>query len=193
MARPTDVVLVIDVESTCWQGEPPEGQTSEIIEIGVCTLHVASAQPLGKRSILVKPQTSTVSPFCEQLTTISQAMLDEQGVTLVEAFRILKNEYASKSRIWYSWGDYDRRQFERECAAKQLSYPLGATHLNAKTLFALQHALPHEIGMAEALERCSMKLDGTHHRGHDDAWNIARLIGKLWYTAREDRSSASFF
>ena len=184
MARPTDVVLVIDLESTCWNGDPPEGETSEIIEIGVCTLDVATARPLEKRSILVKPQSSRVSPFCEELTTITQAMLDEQGVPLVDAFRILKNELQSKSRIWLSWGDYDRRQFERECAAKQLSYPLSATHLNAKTMFALQFALPHEIGMAEAIGRLGMEIEGTHHRGHDDAWNIARIVAQLWHTAR---------
>ena len=36
MAKRLDQILVIDVESTCWAGAQPEGQVSEIIEIGVC-------------------------------------------------------------------------------------------------------------------------------------------------------------
>ena len=40
MARKLDQILVIDVEATCWEGNPPPGQTSEIIEIGLCVLDV---------------------------------------------------------------------------------------------------------------------------------------------------------
>jgi inhibitor of KinA sporulation pathway (predicted exonuclease) len=38
-------VLVVDVESTCWQNGVPPGQVSEIIEIGICVFDVKSAQP----------------------------------------------------------------------------------------------------------------------------------------------------
>ena len=34
MARKLDRILVVDIEATCWEGNPPPGQTSEIIEIG---------------------------------------------------------------------------------------------------------------------------------------------------------------
>ena len=40
MARKLDRILVVDVEATCWEGNPPPGQTSEIIEIGLCVLDV---------------------------------------------------------------------------------------------------------------------------------------------------------
>src|SRR4051812_272830 len=29
---------VIDVEATCWDGQPPPGQVNEIIEIGLCVV-----------------------------------------------------------------------------------------------------------------------------------------------------------
>ena len=35
MARKLDRILVVDVEATCWEGDPPPGQISEIIEIGL--------------------------------------------------------------------------------------------------------------------------------------------------------------
>jgi inhibitor of KinA sporulation pathway (predicted exonuclease) len=67
-----DHVLVIDVESTCWDGPPPEGQRGEIIEIGVCALDVGSLERQERRSVLVRPENSEVSPFCTELTTITR-------------------------------------------------------------------------------------------------------------------------
>ena len=31
MARKLDRILVVDVEATCWEGDPPPGQISEIL------------------------------------------------------------------------------------------------------------------------------------------------------------------
>ncbi|MFC3862567.1 hypothetical protein ACFOPQ_17525 [Deinococcus antarcticus] len=33
--------------------------------------------------------------------------------------------------------------------------------------------------MARALRHAGLPLEGSHHRGADDAWNIAALIGRL--------------
>ncbi|HEY9604201.1 MAG TPA: 3'-5' exonuclease [Allocoleopsis sp.] len=178
MAKKLDQILVIDIESTCWQDAPPPGQESEIIEIGICLFDVASAQRLEKDSILVKPDRSQVSDFCTQLTTLTQEQVD-RGISFAAACSILKKQYLSKERVWASYGDYDRRQFERQCASFQISYPFGTTHLNVKSLFAIIHALPHEVGMDRALELLNLPLEGTHHRGGDDAWNIASILSKL--------------
>ena len=74
MARSLDVVLVVDLESTCWDGPPPPGQTSEIIEIGLCTVDLKALTRTEKRSLLVKPVRSNVSEFCTKLTTITPDM-----------------------------------------------------------------------------------------------------------------------
>jgi inhibitor of KinA sporulation pathway (predicted exonuclease) len=52
-------------------------------------------------------------------------------------------------------------------------------YLNVKTLFALMHALPHEVGMDEALRTLHLPLEGTHHRAGDDVWNIALILATL--------------
>ncbi|MGL5877440.1 MAG: exonuclease domain-containing protein [Xenococcaceae cyanobacterium] len=183
MAKKTDRIIVIDIESTCWEDKPPAGQESEIIEIGICALDVTSGKRLEKESILVKPEKSQVSEFCTQLTTLTQAQV-EQGISLKEARTILKSQYLSQQRIWASFGDYDRRQFEKQCQSKKIHYPFGSRHINVKTLFAVIHALPNEIGMAEALEKLDLPLEGTHHRGGDDAWNIALILSELLLKSR---------
>ncbi len=40
MAKRLDQILVVDLEAIYWPGEPPLGQESEVIEIGLCTLGV---------------------------------------------------------------------------------------------------------------------------------------------------------
>jgi len=178
LAKKLDRIVVIDVESTCWEGAPPDSEESEIIEIGVCTLNVASGQRVGREDIFVRPTRSRVSPFCTSLTTLTQEQVDA-GVPFAEACAHLQHAYGTKDRVWASYGDYDRRQFERQCAEVGVSYPFGPGHLNVKTLFALMRVLPREVGMDGALELLGLPLEGTHHRAGDDAWNITRILAKL--------------
>jgi inhibitor of KinA sporulation pathway (predicted exonuclease) len=103
MARQLDQILVIDVESTCWQGKAPTGQVSEISEIGICPVEVAASQRLEKSSILIKPQRSKISAFCTELTTLTPDMFEHAG-TFRDAVHILKQEYHTKDRLWASWG-----------------------------------------------------------------------------------------
>jgi inhibitor of KinA sporulation pathway (predicted exonuclease) len=186
--RRLDQVLVVDVESTCWEGPTPEGQESEIIEIGLCLLDVATATRLERRSILVKPERSSVSAFCTQLTTLTQDQV-AQGIAFADACALLKREYASAERVWASYGEYDRQQFERQCRSFGVAYPFGPRHLNVKLLFALAAALPREVGMDGALHLLQFQLEGTHHRGGDDAWNIAGILAEL---LKRSRAAGSF-
>ena len=186
MARKLDQILVIDVEATCWEGDPPPGQTSEIIEIGLCVLDVPTLARAEQRTILVRPVCSTVSAYCTQLTTLTQADVDG-GMPLAEAGQALVHEYQAPVRPWASYGDYDRKQFERNCGEFGIPYPFGPTHLNVKTLAAVAHGWSREVGMSEALKRMGLPLEGAHHRGGDDAWNIAAILSHVLSSSRVGR------
>ncbi|MDL2344168.1 3'-5' exonuclease [Deinococcus sp. MIMF12] len=167
---------VVDVEATCWAGEPPPGQRNEIIEIGICVLDLESLERLEKRSVLVRPEHSEVSAFCTQLTGLTSEEV-ATGLSFREACDVLRREFHSDSRPWASWGDYDRRQFERQCVG-DVRYPFSSRHTNAKQVYASGYGL-NRPGMARALRHTGLPLDGTHHRGADDAWNIAALIARM--------------
>jgi len=171
-----DKIVVVDLEATCWKGYPPKGQTNQIIEIGVCLLDVKTSEITDKRALLIKPTRSTVSSFCTELTTITQELLDTKGISLKEACNILFTDYNSKKRVWASYGDYDRRMVEKDCNAHSIKYPMGHKHINVKSWFALKHKLNKEIGMAKALKLLKTPLEGTHHRGVDDAYNTAKIL-----------------
>jgi inhibitor of KinA sporulation pathway (predicted exonuclease) len=57
--------------------------------------------------------------------------------------------------------------------------------LNVKSLFALAYGLDTEIGMAEALKVAGLDLQGVHHRGSDDAENIAQLLVLLLFRLKK--------
>lgn len=179
MARKLDKILVIDLEATCWKDKTPEGMHNDIIEIGICLLDVKSGEISDNRGIIVKPERSIVSDFCTELTTITQNLVDKEGIAFTEACRILKNEYDAHARPWASFGAYDLKQFQRQCTELKIAYPLGPSHINVKTLFALKYQLGHETGMAGALEMLNIPLEGTHHRGVDDAKNIAKILHRI--------------
>lgn len=179
MAKRLDHVLIIDIESTCWDGGfPARGETNDIIEIGLCPLEVSTGRRLEKRSILVRPERSRVGKFCTELTTLTQEQV-EKGIAFKDACKILEDEYHSSERLWASYGDYDRRQFEKQCRDQGVRYPFGPSHLNVKTLFAIARGLPGEVGLPQTLALLGLTLEGVHHRGHDDAWNIAAVLWSI--------------
>ena len=166
---------VVDVEATCWDRGRPPGAVSEIIEIGLTVVDLATAERLARHRILVRPARSTVSAFCTELTGLTQHEVDS-GVSFAEACRLLAAEHHAGSRPWASWGDYDRNQFTRQCQHTRAPYPFGLHHTNAKAAFTEAYGLRKRPGMAQALQIAGLRLEGRHHRGEDDAWNIAALV-----------------
>ncbi|MFF7826943.1 exonuclease domain-containing protein [Streptomyces rochei] len=170
---------VIDVEATCWAGQPPPGAVSEVVEIGLAVVDLVARERVERHRVMVRPARSRVSAFCTELTGITQAEADA-GMSFADACDTLVRLHGAAVRPWASWGDYDRHQFVRQCAADGVPYPFGRpaerAHTNAKAVFAGAHGLRKRPGMAQALDLAGLPLEGRHHRGVDDAWNIASLV-----------------
>jgi inhibitor of KinA sporulation pathway (predicted exonuclease) len=149
-------------------------------------LELATLEPGERESVLVVPTGSTISAFCTELTTLTPEQV-AGGVTFSEACAALAARHHTRERGWASWGDFDRRIFEQQCAREAVPSPFGISHLNVKHLFAAVHGQPQETGMMEALRVAKMPHQGTHHRGGDDAWNIAGLLAGLLRGARQAR------
>ncbi|MFE1359710.1 3'-5' exonuclease [Streptomyces harbinensis] len=179
MRHASALLNVIDVEATCWDGQPPPGSVNEIIEIGLTVVDMSAGRRVSRHRVLVRPVRSQVSDFCTELTGLTQSEV-ERGVSFAEACRILVEEHEAGERPWASWGEYDRRQFARQSRADGVAYPFGypteRTHTNAKAVFTAAYGLRRKPGMGHALQMAGLPLEGRHHRGEDDAWNIAALV-----------------
>lgn len=173
-----NVILVVDLEATCWEDEVPQNQISEIIEIGICALDVKTGEIKDKKSYLIKPEKSKLSPFCTKLTTITHELLEKEGVSFKNACADIISNYQSIEYAWASYGKYDYNMMFNQCKRMGIKNPFGTKHINVKNLFYDVSCLPKRMGMKQALEYLKIKLEGTHHRGVDDAYNTAKIL--LW-------------
>ncbi|WP_108805208.1 3'-5' exonuclease [Aquimarina sp. Aq107] len=174
--KTTNTIIIIDLEATCWNGPIPKGQIHEIIEIGICLLNTETGEISENDGILIKPERSEVSPFCTELTTITQDLLDKEGISFTEACKIVRNKYQGHQRTWASYGQYDLNMMKKQCSFREIEYPLSQNHINVKELFIKTKDLQKKVGMNGALEILNIPLEGTHHRGIDDAKNIAKIL-----------------
>jgi inhibitor of KinA sporulation pathway (predicted exonuclease) len=177
---------VVDVEATCWATKEEQGdQPNEVIEIGICELIMATGERCNGASYVVKPRFTKVTPFCTELTGWTQEAIDE-GADIAPTIRQIKEDYGiTNLDIWFSCGEYDRVKLGCDGRAslgglygvKHHDNPFSlARHNNIKTLFALKHRLSKEMGMDRMLKHMGEKLEGRHHNGADDAWNIAKIV-----------------
>lgn len=172
-----DYFLVIDLEATCCERETIKRHEMEIIEIGAVMLEAQNLTIVDEFQTFIKPiRHPILTEFCQQLTSIKPEQVD-LAPTYPEAITCFKKWlYHYANFIFGSWGDYDRKQFEQDSKFHQISYPISSKHINLKQLFTANQKLPKRYGMAQALELAKIELIGTHHRGIDDAKNIAKLM-----------------
>lgn len=117
-----------------------------------------------------------LTPFCTELTSIQQADVDAAPLFPAANRHLKEWKTPYESALFCSWGDYDKSQFEQDCRHHQTPYPFSSSHLNLKKQFSRSLGYPKNYGMARALQLAGVPLEGTHHRGIDDARNMARLM-----------------
>jgi inhibitor of KinA sporulation pathway (predicted exonuclease) len=97
-----------------------------------------------------------------------------------DALRVMKDwMYKFADCVFCSWGDYDKNQFLQDCGFHHISYPFASTHLNLKAEFSRSIGLKKKVGIGGALKHLGLEFEGSHHRGLDDARNIARIVRKV--------------
>jgi 3'-5' exoribonuclease 1 len=169
--------LVIDLEATCDDGGLVPKREMEIIEIGAVLVDHETFEPIAEFQSFVRPvRHPQLTPFCQKLTSITQAEVDA-APRFPAVLMALREFVESHDRpLFGSWGAYDRGQFELDARFHGLKLPFGPDHLNIKQAFSDTLGTSKRFGMAGALRELGLPLEGTHHRGIDDARNIARIL-----------------
>ena len=166
--------VVVDVEATCWQNTHAP-QRSEIIEIGAVYLESSTGPAAREFERFVRPfVVPQLSDFCQSLTSITQADVDRAD-TFWTVFHEFIDWIGPEPFVLCSWGGYDLKQLRVDCARFGLPLPTAfERHINLKKQFSRIYDVPRR-GMAAALRHARLPLEGRHHRGIDDARNIAKL------------------
>jgi inhibitor of KinA sporulation pathway (predicted exonuclease) len=174
MFQPATYYLVVDLEATCDDRQTIPRAESEIIEIGAVLVEGVTLRTVGEFQTFVKPVVHPkLTPFCTQLTTITQADVDPAQTFPAAAARLAA---FGAGALFCSWGAYDRNQLEADARRHGVPAPLGPRHWNVKEAFARAAGDRRTMGNRSVLDRVGLTATGTHHRGIDDARNIARLL-----------------
>lgn len=166
--------VIVDLEATCWgTGTTPDRM--EIIEIGSVLMESSSGPIIREFAAFVRPMASPqLSDFCRRLTSIRQEDIDQANHFRNVLPRFLKWIGVEPFTLC-SWGVYDLNQLRQDCRRHKLEFPSTfERHINLKKEYS-QLRGERPMGMRGALRREGLLLEGSHHRGLDDARNIAKL------------------
>lgn len=175
--------LVVDLEATCSdRSTPPKFKEHtvprhemETIEIGAVLCHPRTLAPVAEFQTFIQPVRHPVlTRFCTDLTSITQADV-LPAPRFPAAIAALSAFLNGRDAIFGSWGDYDWFQLIQDARYHRCELPAFSDRLNLKAQFGSRQG-GRPMGMAAALRRARLPLEGTHHRGIDDARNIARLL-----------------
>lgn len=167
-------LLCVDLEATC-DSNPNFEPFMEAIEIGAVMLDLHQGAPVAEFSSFIRPTAKPrLTPFCIELTTIRQQDVDTApGYAEVLASLDDFLQTFGDSWAWCSWGNYDRNQLIRDGQRHNLPPLLPpALHSNLKRTFAKLHK-SKAVGLRQAVRQLKLEWSGVHHRGIDDARNLA--------------------
>ena len=168
-------MLFVDVELTCWEGEPPPGERSELIAFGIVDFRTDDLTIRRETMLLVHPQASIISPFCSTLTGITPKEA-AAAPPLPEVVRTIRKTFGQCD--WCAWGRDDaliREGCER--AGAELPFLGGFHDLSAQVRGLL--GLTYRPGLDEAVQRFDLDWEGPPHDALADARNLVRLFTAL--------------
>ncbi len=169
--------LIVDFEATCANDGTLRREEMEIIEVGAVMVDGGSLAPLSEFQSFVRPVRHPVlTRFCSELTSIMQTDVDAASTLpeVVERWSAWADPF--NECVFSSWGSYDHNQLVQDCRFHDIEMPFVREPVNLKAEFSARLNIRRRMGMKEALSRAGLTLHGTHHRGIDDARNIARLL-----------------
>ncbi len=171
--------IIYDLEATCWKGRPPS-KVQEIIEIGAVKVS-PYGELLDTYNSFVRPILNPrLSAFCQELTTIEQERIDRADTfdRVVEDFQDWA-EVFDEDYYLCSWGSFDKKMLIQDCQLHDLEADWVAPHVNLKRQYQEIRKLRRPRGLWKALETEGFEFSGQHHRGIDDAINLAKLFTKF--------------
>ena len=193
-----DYLLVLDFEATCQEFGRIKPQ--EIIELPVVLVNVRQMRVVGEFHRYIKPHFNPqLTPFCTELTGISQELVADEGISFEEAFAALHKWMQAHQLLdenganipnmwtWVTCGDWDLKtalaihwSAEYKAAKPRRRLPLYFNEwINIKIAFSKLYPGLKSGGMDKMLSSLHMELIGRHHSGIADSRNIARIALRM--------------
>ncbi|MEO1435970.1 MAG: 3'-5' exonuclease [Bacteroidota bacterium] len=173
--------IIFDLEATCWEHKRAS-HIQEIIEIGACKIN-QYAEMEDTFCEFIKPvHHPTLSPFCKDLTSIRQEDVERAAEypEVVENFKEWIGLYDNEDYLLCSWGYFDRKALAHDCDLHGLDFDWTDRHISLKHQYPDIKGLNKPMGLKRAVLTEGFEFEGTHHRGIDDAINLAKVFAKYF-------------
>lgn len=176
--------IIFDLEATCWErATEAQQKKQEIIEIGAVKLD-ENGDYISSFAEFIRPVFHpTLSDFCQRLTSISQVDVNRARyfADVAEDFRLWveEDEHGEVGEyLFCSWGFFDQRILSKNCLLHDMDDAWTEPHISLKHQYPRIRGLGRSIGLRRAVEQEGFDFEGTHHRGIDDAQNLAKVFAK---------------
>lgn len=177
-------VFVLDFEATCDTEEQMKRNEMEVIEFPTVVYDVEKREVVDEFHRYVKATRHRVSPFCTELTGITQEVSDAGGTfqeVLAEHEQWMQRYLEEGAPFLYATcGDWDlRHMLPMQCKQEGLRRPAYFDRfMNVKRPFAALTGKKAK-GMAGMLRDLRIPLEGRHHSGIDDTRNIVKIVDAI--------------
>lgn len=164
--------LYLDIEQQCWNGAPPEGYINEIIQLGIVETDLLKLEITRRSSYLVRPLKMQISPFCTELTGITERALTKGGRSFNERLHTIRKQFGPSHKLCFTWGD-DAHSINRECELRKKDHQFN--FVNLAWVFRCYFGIKRGIGLENALKMLGLEFEGRPHDAMWDAYNTARI------------------
>lgn len=181
--------IIYDLEATCWETKTTD-KVQEVIEIGAIMLD-ENARIVDRFESFIRPKINPLlSKFCTKLTSISQIDVNRADFfpDVADDFKEWIGWYDEEDYLLCSWGFFDQLALAKDCKLHDMDDEWTKPHISLKHQYQAFRGLPKPIGLKKAVEIEGFEFTGTHHRGIDDAENLAKIFIKyfnLWEHGKE--------
>ncbi|KAG2378208.1 hypothetical protein C9374_008351 [Naegleria lovaniensis] len=185
-----DYLVIIDFEATCDSGMNPTitRDNQEMIEFPFVVLDLSTSEIVHKERYYVKPiMTTSLTPFCVQLTGITDEILQKEGISLEAALQnfhnYVKNNFLNTGKTFCILTDSEwdiKGLLIREARTKGVffeSYFRTFYDLRKEYVKCYPYAIVR--GLRSMVEQSRIDFIGRHHSGLCDCFTIAEIVKKL--------------
>jgi inhibitor of KinA sporulation pathway (predicted exonuclease) len=173
--------IIFDLEATCWQTESErKGRTQEIIEIGAVKINEFGKTESRFESFVRPIIHPNLSDFCRSLTSITQVDVNRADTfpEVIADFQEWIGLNDEEEYLLCSWGFFDQRALSKNCLMHEIDDEWTKAHISLKHQYPRIKGLGYAPGLKHTVEKEGFEFEGAHHRGIDDALNLAKIFLK---------------
>lgn len=188
---PAKRFVCIDLEMTEFSAAQRSfvpGANGEVIQFGAVMLD-ENYNMLSEFSSYVKPVYTSVSPFINQLTGISNKTLEnaDDFLTVFDKFCYWRGEGDITTFCWRKV-DFNQLWAELEAKGKHRNDLFSTLHnfVDLQQIFGKLVSTKKAVGLESAMKLLQMEYKGQVHTALSDSYNTARILHKLFCTESLD-------